>query len=57
MLVYIFTYFNSIQVENKSICKTLNISFTSEMISDRMMIYLASPNVQNFYGCYRGCKI
>lgn len=41
--------FHSILVENKFNCKTLNISFTSEMISDRMMIYLASPNVQNFY--------
>lgn len=41
--------FHSILVEDKYECETINISFTSEMVSDKMMIYLTSQSVKPFY--------
>lgn len=41
--------FHSIFMDNKYECKSINASFTSEMLSDKYLIQLASPNVRNFY--------
>ena len=41
--------FHSIFMDNKYECKSINASFTSEMLSDKYLIQLASPNARNFY--------
>lgn len=41
--------FHSITMDNKYECKSMNVSFTSEMLSDRFLIQLASPNIKNYY--------